>query len=948
MMKKKYYSKRFFMPILIMAMVIASIMLVQLASAQTVGETTLELRKRIDYAWELLKNTHVSETGTDIPIDEYWATQEAHTELENAINAAQLVLDSTVDFITTPMIAAGSSHVLALGSNGTICSWGGGNASGQLGNGTTTSSHTPVQVLGLNNVTAVATGSSHSIAIKNDGTIWTWGNNSNGQLGNGTTESRHTPEQVLSLNGVNIVAIAARDRHTIALCEDGYVWAWGRNFFGQLGNGSTEDSHIPVKVQTLDNITAIAAGENHNVALRDDNTVWFWGNSTQGAFHTPRQVRYANTQIFGNVKSISAGQDFTVVIRDDDTVWAWGNNNSGRLGDNSQTNRNTPVRVVHQNLDFATTISAGRDHVVAIRRSNGIGFGWGNNLFGQLGNNVQHDIQRLVPTQMVNRNNMVIFSAGTSFTVSMRNDGMVFSWGSNLFGMLGDGTTNNSHLPVRVRGLNGEGFLNLYDLPPLPAARYWTATVYGNGTLAEGSTSGNVAVGSSITLSLDERTDYRLTSLTVSGTDITPGVVNLTARTIQFTMPSGTGSLSVTVTPTWVYDPPLGPIPGISYSDTINSAAYVRDFELTIDYAQTPNPSLAFFRTNGFSGLRLEIIPPTGTTQSLLLVRPANANTPPLRAFHTFSRPAGEAMILTYTLRVSVIDNLPANYAGITNFKINTGIDGIELLLNGSENAVPIELHRSIHFGAGGNMIVENFIPHRNRGVYYRFSTTNSNAVITIAQSIPFATETLRFRIYDINENILYDSATDANSRRTTHLGGYQQIDKVRMADVPNQPILPPGTYFLEIYNTANGTSFLSGQQMVVVIGDPMYNSDTITAEYSQQVTALANQWTAVPIRVNAPETSLVRTISLSGDYASSDFALQGGNIRFTRETDSRLSTTTLSPFSVTPPLTSVTQAQRASGDWELEYRPARVLTMTPGIRIDYIVELGNRWNTRQ
>jgi len=171
-------------------------------------------------------------------------------------------------------IAGGGHHSLALRNDGTVWAWGRNNY-GQLGDGTTTERHTPVQVANLTGVQAIAGGFSHSLALRSDGTVWAWGRNSKGQLGDGTTTNRTTPVQVLNLTGVQ--AIAGGFFHSLALKSDGTVWAWGYNHFGQLGDGTTANRTIPVQVADLTGVQAIAAGSDHSLALRNDGTVWAWG-----------------------------------------------------------------------------------------------------------------------------------------------------------------------------------------------------------------------------------------------------------------------------------------------------------------------------------------------------------------------------------------------------------------------------------------------------------------------------------------------------------------------------------------------------------------------------------------------------------------------------------------------------------------------------------------------
>jgi len=246
-------------------------------------------------------------------------------------------------------VAAGGYHSLALREDGTVWAWGRNYffmlGSGQLGDGTTTNRHTPVQVQNLSNVRAVAAGGLHSLALREDGTVWAWGSNGSlstgfGRLGDDTTIHRHTPVQVQNLS--NVRAIAAGGHHSVALREDGTVWAWGSNLWGQLGDGTQSNRLTPVQVQNLSNVKAIAAGREHSMALREDGTVWTWGwDGTSIPSWIPEQVQYID-----NVRAVAAGWRHSIALREDGTVWTWGNNQLGQLGDGTTTTRNNPVRVL--------------------------------------------------------------------------------------------------------------------------------------------------------------------------------------------------------------------------------------------------------------------------------------------------------------------------------------------------------------------------------------------------------------------------------------------------------------------------------------------------------------------------------------------------------------------------------------------------------------------------
>jgi len=355
-------------------------------------------------------------------------------------------------------IAAGRSHTAALRGDGTVWAWG-SNTRGQLGDGTTTTRSTPVQVQGLSNVVAITAGfsilSSHTVALRSDGTVWAWGPNGAGELGVGSTTDHWRPVQVQGLS--NVVEISAGNSHTVALRSDGTVWTWGRNWNGGLGDGTTTDRHTPVPVQGgLSNVVAISAGNGNTVALRSDGTVWAWGMNvfnklgvgTPSDQHTPAQVQHLN-----NVVAIAAGDTHTVAVRYDGTVWAWGRNTDGRLGDGTTTNRHIPTQVRGANgegflnlLMLTITpmaLAGGFGHTLALRKD-GTVWDWGNSSSGK----------QLTPVQVQNLNNIASIAAGDGHNIALRNDGTVWAWGSNTHGQLGDGTTTSRPTPIQVQNLS--------------------------------------------------------------------------------------------------------------------------------------------------------------------------------------------------------------------------------------------------------------------------------------------------------------------------------------------------------------------------------------------------------------------------------------------------------------------------------------------------------------
>jgi len=300
-------------------------------------------------------------------------------------------------------VSAGDLHTVLLKNDGTVWAWG-YNSAGELGNGTTTNSSVPVQVMAnsttpLTGIVAVAAGTRESFAVDSSGNVWAWGYNLDGELGIGLTTNPTYPTQVAGLSG--FVSVASANYHTLALRNDGTILAWGANNNGQIGNNSVSayvtkavnvSSALGQSSPNFQGAVAIAAGANHSLALDSNGNVWAWGGNAAGQLGNgdsslaskliPVPVIYNGSQ-FSGIVALAAGATNSFALKSDGTVWAWGDNSTGELGNG--TTSSTPV---------ATNLTAGEvnglSSMATVANQFAVGtdgslHGWRNNASGQLG-----------------------------------------------------------------------------------------------------------------------------------------------------------------------------------------------------------------------------------------------------------------------------------------------------------------------------------------------------------------------------------------------------------------------------------------------------------------------------------------------------------------------------------------------------------------------------------
>jgi len=252
-------------------------------------------------------------------------------------------------------LAPGYSSALAIRTDGSLWAWG-YNGQGVLGLGNNTNYSSPVQIGNLTTWLNVAAGYYHAVAVKTDGTLWSWGKNSGntfGALGLGNTVSYSSPKQVGALTNWNTV-VAVYPGFTFAIKQDGTLWSWGGTAFGNqgaLGLGNRNSYSSPVQVGALTNWSTISSEYYFAMATKTDGTLWAWGQNNYGQLGLGNTTYYSSPKQVGALTTWSqvvAGQSHAMAVKTDGTLWSWGWNNfinGGMLGLGNTINYSSPKQV---------------------------------------------------------------------------------------------------------------------------------------------------------------------------------------------------------------------------------------------------------------------------------------------------------------------------------------------------------------------------------------------------------------------------------------------------------------------------------------------------------------------------------------------------------------------------------------------------------------------------
>jgi alpha-tubulin suppressor-like RCC1 family protein len=361
----------------------------------------------------------------------------------------------------TQKIRAGFSTSLALGQDGQLWTWG-YSGSGELGDSTVVSKSSPV--IPSNpwpKFKSVANGAYHYLAIDEQGRCWAWGSGLNGRLGNNAASNQSLPVQVAT--GVRFKMVAGGQDHSVGIDQDGYLWAWGDNTGYQLGDGTNVAKSTPVRVSSNLKFKFVEAGNSFSLAISEAGNAYAWGSNLDGQLglgdtttrSSPVQVT-TPAKTWKMLSATLAGTSF--FLADDGTLYASGENGSFELGIPGSPNVSTPTQVsgpaTWMHISAASNMVLGLD-------SNGAAWAWGLDLDGEMGvGNVTYtDVSS--PSAVIGGHTFIHCNAGDFFYAGLKSDGTMWVWGDSLDGAVGVGSTTIQRSPVQMVG--NQRFDTMFD-----------------------------------------------------------------------------------------------------------------------------------------------------------------------------------------------------------------------------------------------------------------------------------------------------------------------------------------------------------------------------------------------------------------------------------------------------------------------------------------------------
>jgi alpha-tubulin suppressor-like RCC1 family protein len=328
---------------------------------------------------------------------------------------------------------------------------------GQLGDNSLITKSSPVTTSGGGtNWRTVAGGYLFAAAVKNDGTLWTWGDSAYGKLGNNSPAAFRSSPGTTSGAGTTWANVICGREFMLSIKSDGTLWSWGRNDVGQLGTGTTVDRSSPqTTVGAGNDWIKVAAGTDHSLGLKSSGLLYSWGEGLYGALGSNATTnRSSPVTVLGSSTTtpwvaISAGLGSSAAIKSDGTLWTWGGNAFGQLGNNSTTNRSSPVTVASGGTTWKKVSTGFESQFMVAIKTDGTLWGWGSGYGGVTGNNTT--VNRSSPvTTSGGGTTWNSISAGYYCTTAIKTDGTLWGWGYNVFGGLGNNSTANASSPINI------------------------------------------------------------------------------------------------------------------------------------------------------------------------------------------------------------------------------------------------------------------------------------------------------------------------------------------------------------------------------------------------------------------------------------------------------------------------------------------------------------------
>ena len=374
----------------------------------------------------------------------------ANQENTDNIGVIQVeVVPETENEITiSPNVITNGSHTISLRTDGKVFTWG-DNTYGQLGNGTVKTSDEPVEVTFPEGtiITQIAAGENHNVALDSNGNVWTWGRNNNYQIGN-TRANQYTPYKVSNLP--KVIKISAGNNNTMVITENNELYAWGLNAYGDLGLGTYTNKVLPKKVKGIHDIIDISGGKSHYIALNRAGEVFVTGSNLYGQLgigdnEIGKINEFQKVEIKDKIGTIDAGDISNIATTVDGYVYTWGGNTYSTLGTGDKENKNVPTKL--KDVKNIRQASTGKTHTI-LRDGNNNVYVTGTNSNGQLGLGTTENKTTFEQNTLIN--NVIRVSAGDTYTAFLKEDGSVWACGDYNHGDKEKKSRTKSEEPILV------------------------------------------------------------------------------------------------------------------------------------------------------------------------------------------------------------------------------------------------------------------------------------------------------------------------------------------------------------------------------------------------------------------------------------------------------------------------------------------------------------------